>query len=75
MHQLKSSNNSRFKDSLSQPFHTCFAMIASNAVHAGEEASKQGIHSGFETRDRRHQEFKTGLTVAPQEGHMPYNFS
>ena len=30
MHQLKSSYNSPFKDSYSDPIHTRFAMIASN---------------------------------------------
>ena len=32
MHQLKSNYNSLFKDSYSQPIHTCFAMIASNGA-------------------------------------------
>ena len=30
MHQLKSIYNSPFKDSHSQPVHTCFSMVARN---------------------------------------------
>ena len=36
----------------------------------GEEASKWGIHTGFETQGRRHQKSKTGVSVAPQKGHV-----
>ena len=34
-----------------------------NPFQAGKIASKQGIHPGFETQGRRHQKFKTGVSV------------
>ena len=35
-----------------------------------EEALKPGIHFGFETHRRRHQKFKTGVSVTSQKGLM-----
>ena len=34
----------------------------------------QGIHPDFETQGRHYQKSKTGVSVAPQKGHMSSNF-
>ena len=34
-----------------------------NPLHAGDEECKGGVHPGFETQGRRHQKFKTRVTV------------
>ena len=41
-----------------------------NSLHAGDKARKWGIHSGFETQGRHHQNSKTGVSVAPWKGLM-----
>ena len=41
-----------------------------NPLYTGDGACKWGIHPGFETQGRCHQKFKTGISVAPQEGLM-----
>ena len=41
-----------------------------NPLHAGNEALKRGIHSGFETQGRCHQKSKPELSVASQKGLM-----
>ena len=38
-----------------------------NPMHTDKEACKQGIHSGFETLNRRHQKSITGVPMAPQK--------
>ena len=38
-----------------------------NPLHAGGEACKQEIYSGFEIQGRRHQKSKTGVSVVPQK--------
>ena len=43
-----------------------------NPLHTGDEACKHGIHTGFETEARRHQKFKTGISVVPQKGLMSF---
>ena len=30
------------------------------------------MHPGFETQGRRHQKSKTGISVAPQKGHVSF---
>ena len=35
-----------------------------NPLHAAEEAHKQGIQPGFETKGGRHQKSKTGISAA-----------
>ena len=37
-------------------------------IPAGDEASKQGIHPGFEPQGSHHQKYKNGVSVAPQNG-------
>ena len=37
------------------------------SLHVCNEACKQGIHSGIETQDRRHQRSKTVVSVAVQK--------
>ena len=39
-----------------------------NPLHTGDKAHKRGIQPDFETRGRRHQKSKTGVSVAPQKG-------
>ena len=39
-----------------------------NSLHAGDKASKRGIHPDFETQGRRHHKSKTGVSAAPQKG-------
>ena len=34
----------------------------------GEKARKQGVHPGFETQGRNHQNSKTGVSAVPQKG-------
>ena len=49
MHQLKSSYNSPFKDSYSDPIHTRFAMIASNGsltLHGTRNGTGTGTGTG-----------------------------
>ena len=41
-----------------------------NPLCTGEEACKRGIHPGFETQSRHQQKSKTGVSVAPQKGHV-----
>ena len=41
-----------------------------NPLCIGEEAHKRGIHPGFETQGRRHQKYKTRVSVTPQKGLM-----
>ena len=41
-----------------------------NSLHAGDKASKQGIHPGFETQGRHRQKSKTGVSVAPRKALM-----
>ena len=36
-------------------------------LHADNKACKRGIHPDFETQGRRHQNVKTGVSVAPQK--------
>ena len=45
-------------------------MNVRNPLHAGVEAYKWGIHSGFETTGRLHQKSKAGVSEAPQRGLM-----
>ena len=40
-------------------------------IHPGEEACKQGIHSGFKTQDICHQNSKTRVSVAPKKDWCP----
>ena len=37
-----------------------------NPLHTVYKAHKQGTNPGFETQERRHQKYKTGVSVAPQ---------
>ena len=39
-------------------------------LHTGDEVCKRRIHPGFETKARLHQKLKTGVSVAPQKGHI-----
>ena len=41
-----------------------------NPLRAGEKASNQRMHPGFETKSKHHQKSKTGVSVAPQKGHV-----
>ena len=41
-----------------------------NSLHTGDKACKSGIHSGFKTQGRHHQNSKTGVSVATQKGLM-----
>ena len=36
-----------------------------DALHTANKECNQGIHPGFETQDRRHQQSKTSVSVAP----------
>ena len=39
-----------------------------SAGHYDDEASKRGIHPGFQTQGRHHYKSKTRVSVAPQKG-------
>ena len=41
-----------------------------NALHADKKTCKWRIHPGFETQGRRHQKFKTGISVTSRKGLM-----
>ena len=45
-----------------------------NVLHAGEKARKRGIHPDFETQGKRHQNSKTGVSVAHLKNLCPPNF-
>ena len=45
-----------------------------NPLYASNGEIKKGIYPGFETQDRRYQNFNTGVSVAPQKGPMSSNF-
>ena len=42
-----------------------------NSLHASEEAQKQGMHLGLETRERCHKKSGTRVSVAPQKDLCP----
>ena len=41
-----------------------------NPLHAGDEASKQGIYPNFQTQSRHQWKYKIGISVASQKGLM-----
>ena len=43
-------------------------------THMPPPSVNKAAHSGFETQRRHHQKSKTGVSVAPQEGHVLKQF-
>ena len=59
----------------------CKRQFASQGQHNLREctswpppSANKAAHSGFETQRRRHQKCKTGVSVAPQGGHVSTKF-
>ena len=46
------------------------ASVAPEVNLRNMQETKQGIHPGFKTQDRRHRVYKTGIPMAPQKGLM-----
>ena len=45
-----------------------------NLLHQVRKHTSEGIHPGFETQGRHHQKSKTGVSVGPPKGLVPYIF-
>ena len=58
-------NRTKFKTQKSKNVN-----VQKHNLHTGDEAHKRGIHPGFETQGRRHQQSKTGASVALHKGLM-----